>query len=130
MKTFLHPHLEVRPSGAKGWGIFSTQWIEDDQIIEVSPVIILSRKDRKLIDQTKLHDYIFEWGEDTQLSAMAMGYVPIYNHACPSNAEYIMSIEQGLITIQTVRRIEPEAEIFINYQGDFDNAEAVWFDLK
>jgi hypothetical protein len=30
-----------------------------------------------LLDQTLLHDYIFEWGEKKDQCCMALGYVPL-----------------------------------------------------
>ncbi len=130
MKTFLHPNLKVQKSGEKGWGIFTVEPLTADLLIEVSPVIIMTARERALLDRTLLHDYIFEWGTDRSLCAMAMGYVPIYNHALPSNAEYLMHLEDGLISIRTVESIAAGSEVTINYQGDYDNTEPVWFDLK
>jgi hypothetical protein len=48
--------------------------IKANTIIEISPVIVMSPKDRKLIDQTALHNYIFEWGNDCKECCMALGY--------------------------------------------------------
>ena len=63
-----------------GFGVFTRGDIEKDAIIEVSPVIVMTADERKLIDQTRLHDYIFEWGEKKNQCCMAMGLVPVYNH--------------------------------------------------
>jgi hypothetical protein len=35
-----------------------------------------------------------------------------------------------VIRIKTVRRIESGEELFINYNGDWDNAKPVWFNAK
>jgi hypothetical protein len=42
--------------------VFSQKNISAKTIIEIAPVIILSTKDRKILEQTKLYRYIFEWG--------------------------------------------------------------------
>ena len=47
-----------------GWGVFSGAQIEADTIIEIAPVIVMSGADRQKLDETPLHDYIFEWGDE------------------------------------------------------------------
>lgn len=111
----------------KGWGVFTSEHIEADTIIELSPVILMSGDERALIDQTRLYNYIFEW-ENNQC-CMAMGLIPVYNHACPSNCEYFQDYENGTIYIKTVRAIEADEELTINYNGDWDNANEVWFEV-
>lgn len=61
---------------------------------------------------------------------MALGYVPMYNHAAPSNCEYEMEWETELIRIRTVRDIAAGEELFINYQGNWDSLTPVWFEPK
>ena len=58
---------------------------------------------------------------------MALGYVPLYNHSYKSNCEYEMDFDRQLITIRTVRFIKAGEEIFINYNGDWNNKTPVWF---
>jgi SET domain-containing protein len=59
---------------------------------------------------------------------MAMGYVPVYNHASPSNCEYEMDYDEDSITVTAVRDIEAGEELFINYNGDWDDTRPVWFE--
>ena len=61
---------------------------------------------------------------------MALGYVPIYNHSYHSNCEYEMDFENELINIRTVRFIKEGEELFINYNGDWNDRKPVWFDAK
>jgi hypothetical protein len=90
----------------------------------------MSGKDRSFIDQTLLHDYIFEWGDEHKQCCMALGYVPLYNHAYKSNCEYEMNFRKQTITVKTVRDIEAGEELFINYNGDWDNEKQVWFETS
>jgi len=124
------PTLVIAPTGEKGRGIFTTEDIEKGTIVEVAPVIVMTREERKLLDQTLLHDYIFEWGRDPKGCRMALGYVPIYNHSYRSNCEYEMDYEEGLITVKAVRFIKAGEELSINYNGDWNNETPVWFDVK
>jgi uncharacterized protein len=111
-----------------GRGVFTTEALAAFTVIEISPVIVMSAEERALLDQTTLHDYIFEWGEDLQSCCMALGYVPVYNHSYTSNCEYEMDFEHGLIRIKTMRDIAAGEELFINYNGDWDDATPLWFD--
>ena len=61
---------------------------------------------------------------------MALGYVPIYNHAYDSNCEYEMDFEDQLIRVKTVKQVEKDEELFINYNGDWNDNTPVWFEAR
>lgn len=119
--------LEVRRTARMGWGVFTREAIHAETLVEESPVIVMDADARALLDRTPLHDYIFEWGEDRRLCCMAMGYLPIYNHATPSNCEYEMDFDRGVIAVKTVRDLAAGEQLFVNYNGDWDDARPVWF---
>ena len=122
--------LFIVPTTLMGRGVFTSENIEPGTVVEVAPVIVLSEKERKLLDQTLLHNYIFEWGNQKDHCCMALGYVPIYNHSYLSNCEYEMNFEQELISIKAVHFIKAGEELFINYNGDWNDNKPVWFDAK
>jgi SET domain-containing protein len=111
-----------------GRGMFCKAKLRKNTVIEIAPVIVMSGKDRTHIDQTLLHDYIFEWGEDQKECCMALGYVPLYNHSYTANCEYEMDFGKETITIKTVRQIQAGEELFINYNGDWNDVKRVWFE--
>jgi SET domain-containing protein len=124
------PFLFIAPAGSGGRGVFTAEAIEAETVIEIAPVIVMGKEDRKLLDQTLLHDYIFEWGHDKRQCAMALGYVPVYNHSYHSNCEYEMDFEAQTITVKTVRFIKSGEELFINYNGDWNDSKPVWFEVR
>ena len=124
------PVLFIAPTASMGRGVFTSADIEKDTVIEIAPVIVMNKEARTLLDQTPLHDYIFEWGYKKGDCCMALGYVPVYNHSYRSNCEYEMDMEQQTIAIKTVRFIKAGEELFINYNGNWNNAKPVWFDAK
>lgn len=128
--SFISDALFVGRSKARGRGMYTKRSLEKDLIIEIAPVIVLNGKERKLLDQTLLHDYIFEWGEDRKQCCMALGYVPLYNHSYQSNCAYEMDFKKKIITIKTTRKIKSAEELFINYNGDWDKKTPVWFDAN
>ena len=124
------PFLFIAGTENMGRGVFTSQNIEAGTIVEVAPVIIMSLEERKLLDQTYLHDYIFEWGGDKQKCCMALGFVPIYNHSFKSNCEYEMDLENESISIKSVHLIKAGEELYINYNGNWNDSKPVWFDAK
>lgn len=124
------PFLFIAPTTAMGRGIFTSEDIDAGVIIEVAPVIVMTKDERILLDKTLLHDYIFEWGGEKEQCCMALGYVPVYNHSYASNCEYEMDFESELIQIKTVRPVKAGEELFINYNGTWDDHKPVWFDTK
>ena len=126
----IKPYLYVAKADGKGRGIFTKENIRTNTIVEVSPVIVLSQRDRKLVDQTLLHDYIFEWGDSRRQACLALGYVSLYNHSYASNCEYEMEFDKGIISIRAVRSIKKGEELFINYNGTWNNTTELWFDVK
>lgn len=126
----IQPYLYIDEPGNRGRGVFTRESIEADTVVEVSPVIVMPQQDRALLDQTLLHDYIFEWGEDRDQCAMALGWIPLYNHSYESNCEYFMDFSQQLMLVKTVRAIAPDEELTINYNGDWNNEKPVWFETS
>ena len=124
----INPCLFIGNSFNKGRGVFSSGTLAAGTIIEIAPVIVMSPEERIILDQTLLHDYIFLWGIDEIQCCVALGYVSIYNHDYLSNAEYEMDFETSTIRIKTVRDIKKGEEIFINYNGKWNDGTPVWFD--
>ena len=124
------PFLYIAQTDQMGRGVFTAEAIDAGTVVEVSPVIIMSSEERKLLDQTLLHDYIFEWGDDKQRCCMALGNVPIYNHSYESNCEYEMDYEREEIIIRTVRSVQASEELFITYNGEWNDIKTLWFDAK
>ena len=124
------PFLYIGKTEDMGRGIFTSENIEEGIIIETAPVIVMSKDERKLLDQTTLHDYIFEWGPKKEKCCMALGWIPVYNHSYQSNCEYEMDFENESITIKSVHFIKAGEQLFINYNGIWNDAKKIWFKAK
>lgn len=122
--------LFISDSFNKGRGVFTSESIESGTIVEVSPVIVMTKKERLLLDQTLLHDYIFEWGHNKNQCCFALGYVSVYNHSYQSNCEYEMDYVEEQISLKAIRFIKAGEELYINYNGDWDDKKTIWFDVK
>ncbi len=126
----LNPYLYLDKTAHSGRGVFTKERIPKGTIVEISPVIVMNNDDRILLDQTKLHDYIFEWGPNKDLCCMALGLIPMYNHHYKSNCEYFMDFDEQTMLIKTVKAIDKGAELTINYNGDWNDEARIWFDAK
>jgi len=122
------PVVEIKGSPKRGRGVFATENIKKGTVLETSPVIVLSEKERKTIEKTLLFDYIFEWGNDKKKACVALGYVSMYNHNYEANCEYEMDFKMKLMTIKTVRAIKKGEELFVNYNATPNDKTKVWFD--
>jgi SET domain-containing protein len=119
--------LYIADSLNRGRGVFTSENLTAGTVIEISPVIVMSSEERVLLDQTLLHDYIFFWGQDESACCVALGYISVYNHDYQSNAEYEMDFAARTIRIKVVRDIKKGEEIFINYNGTWNDPKPVWF---
>lgn len=124
------PILVVAASELRGRGVFTTEAIATQTVIEISPVLVLSKEDRVKAEETMLYNYIFEWGDNFELGALGMGYISIYNHSYQSNCIYEMDFENELMTIKTLRNIAAGEELFINYNATPDDVTPIWFDAQ
>lgn len=122
------PLVEIKNSPKRGRGVFATANIKQGTVIEISPVIVLTEKERKAIEETLLFHYVFEWGNDKKKACVALGYVSMYNHSYSANCEYEMEYGKKRMTIRTVKNIKKGEELFINYNADPNDKTKVWFD--
>jgi uncharacterized protein len=128
--SFLLEGIHVAGTKKMGRGVYTRNSIPEGEIVEVAPVIVMNAQDRIHLDKTLLHDYIFEWGEERNQCCMALGLVPIYNHSYQANCEYDMYFNKETITVKAIRDIKAGEELYINYNGDWNNEKKVWFETK
>ena len=124
------PILAIAPSKQRGRGVFATEAIEAQTILEISPVLVFSMKDRKKAEETLLYNYIFEWGEGHELGALGLGYISIYNHSYQPNCSYQMDFDNELMTITAIHDIAVGEELFINYNADPEDQSPIWFEAE
>jgi SET domain-containing protein len=128
--SYLRDGVYVAGTKKMGRGVYTSEAIPAGTLIELSPVIVMSGDERKLLDQTLLHDYIFEWGKESEQCAVALGLVSMYNHSYQANCNYGMYFKKQAISIIAVRNIKAGEELFINYNGSWDDEKKVWFETK
>jgi uncharacterized protein len=124
------PFLTIAASSLGGKGVFTSENIPADTIIEISPVIELTPEERAHVEKTELFNYIFEWGEEYKGAAVALGYVSMYNHSYHATCVYEMDFEENEIRVRTVKDVKAGEEVTINYNADPDDETPIWFEAK
>jgi SET domain-containing protein len=123
-----HASIYVAYSEIHGKGVYAARDIEEGEVIEVCPIILFPLEQLTHIRQTVLDDYYFDWGDEGKWFALCLGYGSLYNHSYNPNAEYGMDFEAQTIDFYCIQDIPAGTEIFINYNGDPNNLEKVWFE--
>lgn len=122
--------LYIKDTDKKGRGVFCTEDIPADTMIEICPVIVCPPLDRKLIDESYLYNYYFLWEDDHASTAIALGYGSLYNHSYQPNARYETYYEEQVIKFIAIKDIPAHTEITVNYNYDSDDQTPVWFDKE
>ncbi len=109
--------IYVDKSPVHGWGVFASEKIYKDEIIEECP--ILSLPITKGEYSSVLLDYRFNFpsGQDWSEQVLALGYGSLYNHSDDANAFWYSDNEKRTFIFVAKRDIEPGEEIF-TYYGD------------
>ncbi|GKU82143.1 SET domain-containing protein [Niallia sp. NCCP-28] len=121
--------IEVKTSpisdGEFNRGVFATQDIKKGTLFHEAPVIPYPNEQHQYIEKTVLDDYAYEYGINH--SAIVLGYGMLFNHSYEPNATYDISFEKHTFDYYAYKDIKAGEEIFINYNGDVDDTDPLWF---
>jgi uncharacterized protein len=124
--------IEVKTSqisdGEFNRGVFATCDIKKGMLLHEAPVISYPNEQHQFIEQTLLADYAFEYG--TNKSAILLGYGMLFNHSYEPNATYEINFENHTFDFYAYTDIKAGEEVLINYNGDVDDKEQLWFDQE
>lgn len=106
-------------------GVFATEDINKGQLFHVAPVIPYPNIEHVLIEETVLSDYVYEYGKNH--SAVVLGYGMLFNHSYEPNATYDIDFTTHTFKYYAYKDIKAGEEILINYNGDVDDKDPLWF---
>jgi uncharacterized protein len=109
-------------------GVFAKQYIKRGTLLHEAPVIPYPNKDHDYIEKTILGDYAFEYGANH--TAILLGYGMLFNHSYTPNATYKINFDNHTFDFYAYTDIQAGEEILINYNGDVDDQELLWFDRE
>lgn len=121
---FIDRRLELRYiSEINGWGVYAKELINNDEIIEMSPIIVMPKK---LIDVSiwacqaegipnkdlMIDQYTLRWKDDL---ACPLGWIGLYNHSNNNNAIFAGDFDRNMIGILTIKEIVPDTQVTVFY---------------
>jgi len=121
--------IEIKTSplsdGEFNRGVFATCDILKGTLLHEAPVISYPNEQHQYIEQTLLADYAFEYGIGQ--SAILLGYGMLFNHSYEPNATYEINFRNQTFDFFAYKDIKAGEEICINYNGEVDNQDQLWF---
>ena len=121
--------IEIRTStlsnGELNRGVFATRDIAKGELIHEAPVIPYPNEEHVFIEKTLLADYAFEYGINH--TAILLGYGMLFNHSYKPNATYDIRFTNHMFNFYAYTDINEGEEILINYNGDVDDKDPLWF---
>jgi uncharacterized protein len=124
--------IEVKTSeisdGEFNRGVFATRDIAKGELIHEAPVLSYPNDQHVHIEKTALADYAFEYGINH--SAILLGYGMLFNHSYEPNGTYEINFDNHTFDFYAYRDISAGEEIFINYNGEEDNNDPLWFNKE
>ena len=123
--------IKVSDSKGKGRGVFATENILKDEIIEYCPIIPISKKEANFLEKDSenlKYYYLFQYAIDKH--CIMLGYGSIYNHSKTPHADVDYDVEQpkNYLFFLAIKDIKAGEEILIDYE--FDNNKEEFLDLK
>ena len=123
--------IACKKSEKGGFGVFATDFIKENELIEICPVLPIHFKEWGCLQHSKLVDYIFEWAPTVEKRiGFILGYGMVYNHSYQPNSRTIRDIHTDTFTFYALRDIEEGEEITHNYNGSPGHTGDVWFEVK
>jgi len=121
--------IEIKTSklsdGELNRGVFATRDIQKGELIHQAPVLPYPNEEHEHIEKTLLADYAFEYGINH--SALVLGYGMLFNHSYQPNAFYDINFDNHTFDFSAYKDIKAGEEVLINYNGEVDNEDPLWF---
>ena len=103
-----------------GRGVIAERDIKLGEIITNCELLVLSKPDTCLVNQTELQYYTFVFDKANNLDCIVLGDGEIFNHDDDANTLYGLIDWDGrkLMRFQASRDIKKGEQLFINYAAD------------
>ncbi|MFN6572759.1 SET domain-containing protein [Dendronalium sp. ChiSLP03b] len=119
--------LIVGNTNLKGRGVFAQKPFLKGELIERTPVVVIPAEQVKLIDQTVLGNYYYDWEDNA--AAIALGLSSLINHSYNPNSYYVKKFSDRKLELIAYQDIEVGEEITANYNGSPNDKSPIWFDV-
>jgi hypothetical protein len=111
-ELFCNPKLVIRRSTVcNGWGVFTTEDIEPDEILQEAPYFLIDTDE--VSDNSNVITY--SYGMHGKHASVPLGFGGLYNHSETPNAENAYNEYYGFMIHFATEFISAGSEIFIDY---------------
>jgi hypothetical protein len=118
----------IKPSSIHGRGIFSTQDIQEGEIVERCPMVPLGFRSRYHNDP-QIYKYLYsqptcpcnECKNHGFIFHMVLGYGMLYNHQDNANTEWKFDFPNSFADVVAIKDIKSGEEIFVDYGTKYFN---------
>lgn len=116
----------VKDGTSNGRGVYALFNISSNLEVMKCPSIGFNEFDTKILEGTKLWNYLFSWLKirDSKESAIALGYGSLINHSITPNLSWMMDTS-GNITFVSLRDIGKDEEFTIDYGYELRNTSTI-----
>lgn len=118
--------VEVRLTARRGRGVFALRAFSPGECIEAAPVLLVPAVESEHVARTVFDSYVYHWPDGAL--ALVLGFGSLYNHSYTPNARFNRDVDHAVMRYTALRTIEAGEEILINYNGDPDCRDPLWFD--
>ena len=126
----MQKNVEVKKTANKGRGVYALRDFKVGEIVEISPVLNITAKERKLLERTILAYYMYPW-RSTRSGCIALGFGSLYNHSFSPNTDWKQNFKTNSMVYRAVKPIKKGEEITVNYNGEpNDLTEIDWFKVE
>jgi SET domain-containing protein len=103
-----------------GRGVIAERDIKLGEIITNCELLVLNRRDTRMVNETSLEYYTFVYDRDESLDCLVLGDGEIFNHSDEANTLYGLIDFDGrkLMRFQAARDIKKGEQLFIDYNAD------------
>lgn len=122
--------LYLQQTATKGRGVFCVSDIEEGEVIEISPALLLDAQATAHVDKTILYDYkfkiaalsksqraLFHIDDPKKSCCIVMGLMSFCNHSESPNADIFWEEDEGTAyhSLEATQRIPKNTEICTHY---------------
>jgi SET domain-containing protein len=109
--------IEIRKSPIQGWGVFAKEDINNGEILEECPFLIIPMSTGEA--SSIFIDYRFNYPRTNHKhQVIPFGFACLYNHSNTPSAAWETNEEDKLFYFSAIRDIKKDEEILVYYGGD------------
>ena len=109
--------IEIKPSKGKGLGVFATEDIIINEIIEEVAILPVRNKDEDGNFTAFDYRFAYPFGPNPKENVIGLGYASFYNHSDDPNALWGNDPRQRGFLFYAVKNIKAGEEILVYYGG-------------